>query len=429
MSNPFKNGIEAIKGAFGSMGGFGNPSYTQYDPWGFGYRPIPSSQYNYKIEAGPLWENSIVMSCTHWLLRTFPEAQLVARDKPGMNGEIVNSRVVELFNDPNPDYDGATLMSSIVMSYILNGNSYLYVETDKYRRPLALYNMAYWKTNPYREDKSNNFIDGYMFRNGKEAIKIPKDKIIHLRYGQDPNNEMKGMSPLASVLREVCTDNEAATAAAAIMRNLGIPGLTFIPSDASQITDAQKEAMAIKAREKWTGDRRGELAIMPIAGTLEQFGFEPDKMAFDIIRRVPEERICGVLGIPAVVAQLGAGLERSTFNNYEEARKAAYQSCLIPLWNTLGYQLTKHALPKFSSSQPYGKNPEIYLNFDYTNISALQEDKTELHARVREDYKAGGITLKEFRTILDYQEDGEEVPEELINSSLKEENNEEEQTD
>jgi hypothetical protein len=54
-----------------------------------------------------------------------------------------------------------------------------------------------------------------------------------------------------------------------------------------------------------------------------------------------------VLGIPAVVVGLGAGLERSTFTNMAEAREAAYESGLIPAQKILGEDIRFQLLPLF----------------------------------------------------------------------------------
>ena len=48
---------------------------------------------------------------------------------------------------------------------------------------------------------------------------------MHFRFGLDPENDRKGRSPLAGVLREVFTDDEAANYTASLLRNMGVPGI------------------------------------------------------------------------------------------------------------------------------------------------------------------------------------------------------------
>jgi hypothetical protein len=47
----------------------------------------------------------------------------------------------------------------------------------------------------------------------------------------DPNNMLRGFSPLAAVMREVYIDDQAANFTAAILKNLGIIGVIFSPKD------------------------------------------------------------------------------------------------------------------------------------------------------------------------------------------------------
>ena len=70
-----------------------------------------------------------------------------------------------------------------------------------------------------------------MYRvNGKTYV-LSKDDIIHYRDGIDPENDRFGLSGLSAVLREVFTDNEAATYSAAILRNMGVPSIIVTPKN------------------------------------------------------------------------------------------------------------------------------------------------------------------------------------------------------
>jgi hypothetical protein len=53
--------------------------------------------------------------------------------------------------------------------------------------------------------------------------------VVHFRFGKDPRNLLRGFSPLAAVMREVYTDDQAANFTAAILKNLGIIGVIFAP--------------------------------------------------------------------------------------------------------------------------------------------------------------------------------------------------------
>jgi phage portal protein BeeE len=176
----------------------------------------------------------------------------------------------------------------------------------------------------------------------------PSD-VVHFRFGLDPDNPRKGFSPLKSVLKEVYTDDEAARFTASLLRNMGIPGLIVSPDTDTAITKDEADATKQYMKDKFGGDRRGEPMVMTGRTKVEQFGFSPDQMLLRDLRKVPEERVTAVLGIPASVAGLGAGLDRNTFTNYGEARSAAYEQGIIPMQKIMGEDVRFQLLTDFET--------------------------------------------------------------------------------
>jgi hypothetical protein len=93
--------------------------------------------------------------------------------------------------------------------------------------------------------------------------------------------------------------------------------------------------------------------------------------------------------VPAVVVGLGAGLARSTFANFAEARESAAESNLVPTWRLMAEELNTQLVPDFG-------NPDLLVvDFDLSQVRILQTDQNALHQRTREDLLAGLITLDE----------------------------------
>jgi phage portal protein BeeE len=126
----------------------------------------------------------------------------------------------------------------------------------------------------------------------------------------------------------------------------------------------------------------------------ERFGLSPEEMALDKILRLPEQRITAVFGVPAIVVGLGAGLERSTFANFKEAREAFTETVLVPLWRELAETITTQLGPDF------GLKPGQRFEYDISEVRALQEDVTALYTRTISAYKEGVLTLQESRQAL-----------------------------
>jgi len=124
----------------------------------------------------------------------------------------------------------------------------------------------------------------------------------------------------------------------------------------------------------------------------EPYGFSPEQMDMKALHRIPEERIAAVLRVPAIIAGLGAGLDRSTYANFREAREMFAEMTLMPLYAfdsaTLNMQLT----PEFTSDK------HIKIAFDVTDLRAFQEDEDAKWARLDQAVRSGWVRKNEART-------------------------------
>ena len=82
----------------------------------------------------------------------------------------------------------------------------------------------------------------YTYTVDGQEIDLAPSKVVHFRFGMDPENERKGRSPLAAALREIFTDDEAANYTASLLRNMGVPGIIVSPDvNGDQINEAEAE--------------------------------------------------------------------------------------------------------------------------------------------------------------------------------------------
>lgn len=359
---------------------------------------LPGTQFDYRREAGVLWENSIVLACIYWMVRTFPEATLCVRRQLG-GGQfewLYEHAVLSLIDSPNRFYDGSVLWAGTLLSLSADGNAYWYKVRSEAGRVVELWYLPHFQVEPMWKSDGSEFISGYEYRVDGQRYLLPLENVVHFRAGvPHPQNPRKGLSPLAAVLREVCADNEAATFSAALLRNMGVPGVIISPAkDEVHFSPEQHEKLISLWSAKFSGDRRGEPLVAPIPLQISTPGFSPEQLVLDRVRKIPEERITAALGISSIVIGLGAGLERATYSNYKEAREAAYESNIIPTQRMLANQLTRHLLPEFS----FGVGDR--LHFDLSEVSGFREDQDSLHRRIVGDYQGGVITRAEARSAL-----------------------------
>jgi len=351
---------------------------------------MPRSGFNYADEVNG-YQSAIIMACVNWIQRTFPEAPVYLRKRnaDGSWDDIFDHAMLQLLETPNPYYDGLLLQQATVADFTIDGNAYWRKIRSAANRVVQLWWIPSTLIEPYWGYSTTEYITSYKYSPGGFPEDVPVEDIVHFRNGLDPQNIRKGLSPLKSLFREIFTDDEAANMTAALLKNLGVPGVVISPKDGQGSMNAEG-AQEIKDwfKKTFTGDRRGEPLVMSASTEVGQFGFSPQQMDLKALRRIPEERISGVLGVPAIVAGLGAGLDRSTFANFAEAREMAYESNIIPSQRILGAVIKKQLLTEFEQDTTLWQ-----VSFDLSEVRVLQEDENKKVERVGKMVTGGFLTV------------------------------------
>ena len=237
---------------------------------------------------------------------------------------------------------------------------------------------------------------------GEDSVRIEKVDMIHLRQNVDPNNMRKGLAPLRGVLREIAGDEAAGQYTAALLHNMAVPGVILSPRDDQMGGPTREEAEAIAEmyKEKFGGKNRGAPMVLSGAMNVEVVSFSPDQMKLAELRRIPEERVSAVLGVPAVLAGLGAGLDSATYSNTKELREFFTESKMVPMWNMVASDLTHQLLrPEF------GGNDNQYCEYDIGGVRALADDKDNLYKRMNTAVQGGWVTIGEARKVVGLEAD------------------------
>jgi HK97 family phage portal protein len=363
--------------------------------WGssFGGGWLGATRLNIRGTVGDGTSNSMVLACTRWVTRTWPEAPLVVRQRDAKGQlEIVSDHALTMLLDrPNPFYSGVQMLTATLADRLWTGNAYWLKARNGAGRVVELWWVPSSLMAPVWPDNDPSvFISHYEYSPNGKPEPIPREDVIHFRLGFDPLNVRLGKSDLASLLGEVFTDEEASRYVSSILANMGVPGVVITPEGDTVATQEEADEVKSKFEQRFGGDRRGAPLVLKGAAKVSVLSFSPEQMTVRELRRIPEERVSGVLGIPAIVAGLGAGLDRSTFANMAEAREAAYESNIIPDHRLFAADLQQQLVPDF------GDPAKIRVGFDYTQVRVLQQDQNALHERVRADLAAGGITLNQF---------------------------------
>lgn len=108
--------------------------------------------------------------------------------------------------------------------------------------------------------------------------------------------------------------------------------------------------------------------------------------------QIQEETVASLTGIPAIVLQFGVGLERATYSNYEEAKEAATEGVVVPLWRYTEDEMNAQLMPDFD------KTGKLEAKFNLSEVRVLQDDENKLYARLGAAYRTGFMKRSEARS-------------------------------
>jgi HK97 family phage portal protein len=390
--------IDRVKAAYQAFRFPAYPSATR----SFGaqvFWPDWPSQTNVVSLAEPnLTESSLIMSAVNWAGTVFaePTVQVLAPDAPDEWTPVEDHPLAILWERPNPYYSGATMLKAFAYYWFVNGNVYLLKRRNANGEVRELWLLHSDLVSPQWPVDGSEFISHYEVKTDGAPYRIEMEDIIHFRYGLDPDNHRLGLSPVRALVDEVLADESALNYSMTACRNFGVPPFIVSPkpnADAVyQIDDVARVKSELMAAIG--GVNRGTPAVFGAPTDVTQLSFNPGQMALTETHSVPEERVCAVLGIPALV--LGFGFEdHATYSNYQTALEAAWQSFVIPTLKLFATELTNRLLPEFGG---YGNGQ--WVEFDTSEIWALQADEKDVATREVMKWNAGLITRNEARAAM-----------------------------
>jgi phage portal protein BeeE len=249
-------------------------------------------------------------------------------------------------------------------------------------------------------DDASVFIGWYEYTVDGVRYQVDPRDIVHFRNGMNAGDQGRtGVDELASLWAEIFTDDEAARFTAALLQNLGVPGVVIAPSNTTsgpgRVLRADPEAVKKKFMDSFEGDKRGEPLVFTTPTDVKVLSWNPQQLDLKSLRRVPEERVSARLGVPAGVAGLGAGLDRNTFSNLGEANVSAYTQGVIPRQREIAADLEVQLLPDFVADAI-----ETYdVFFDASVTAAMQALAAEIWKRAGDHATKGLITRAAYKRL------------------------------
>lgn len=369
---------------------------------------LPSSNRDWRSIAGDLGLNGVVACGLNWYIRNWNQVYpTYKRPVNGVEQDTVDGLVMKLLMNPCPSVSlPSVFYSNLITDIIIQGNGYIRKVRNRDKSVGAL---QYLPADCVGfNSNARGVLVGYKYSPlGSEAFDIDVNDIIHIKIGRDPKDLRYGRSALVSALKEIATDNVAGSTAYALA-NSPLPSMFVSPDmsgNASEVTREQAVAVKDRLQSQYNVDNGAGVVVMTSPVKIEKVSHTPAEMALDSLRMLPETRICAVMGLNPMVLGLSSGLQHSTYSNYQEAQQQAWEDGMLPLCQLIAEAFTFGLLPEFSDYQEGD-----YIEYDYSKVKALMDNRTDEAKRATELYKAGIASLAEAKRIAGLvPEDGDET--------------------
>jgi len=360
-------------------------------------------------------KSSAFFACISALTFAFPEPPLAVYDGDTDEAQqLPQHGLRKLLRRPMPIMGEAELLATTMAYLAIGGNAYWHKVRGKNGRVVQLrpYHAGHiipvpggvdWIQRYDYDELGLGGSSGNQSTAGANLKPIPVEDIVHFKWpAPDPAQPWMSQPPILAAATEVDSDVEAVRYIFALLSNDAIPRtVVTVPAD-RPMDDDEYRRLKEQWRERYGGKNRGEVAVLEAGATVNRLGLNLQELAFDALAKVPESRIAAVLRTPPIIAGLNVGLDRSTYANYGEARKAFTQDTLIPLWRIVASEIEADLLPEF---QDVGDRKGVAVRFDTNRVAALQEDQTQKWTRVTNAYQKGILKRNEARRALGYSDD------------------------
>jgi len=237
-------------------------------------------------------------------------------------------------------------------------------------------------------DTSQGYITEFYYHpiQGGQSLKFKPSDLAYM-YTDNPFDDLRGLSPLESVLTEIGIDREQARTMRNFYANDARPGLLLLPK--KQLQPAQAQPLIDWWKDNFQGSKNaGKPAIMPFdiedVKEFQRAPMEDDVMVAETIQK----KIAAALDVPLPML---IGLSEATYDSANDIRKSFYEETVIPACEALAEEYNRELLPFF------GDPARETFAFQYDTILALMENRAEKATIANSRLSAGGITLNEYR--------------------------------
>jgi HK97 family phage portal protein len=329
-------------------------------------------------------KNELIFACISKTANTSAQVELkVYRDRDGE--ELPEHPLKKLIQRPNSFMSEFDFWAAVIIYLKLAGVAYFEKERSRGGQVVNLW--------PLRPDwvriipSKQTMIGAYEYGDGITKVTIAPEDMLRFQLF-DPMSLFSIWPPAAVAARVGDVDNATTDFLKLFFQKGGTP--VGLLKTVQRLEDAQVAQIRARWKERYGGyDNWADPAVLDSDASYQQIGMSFKDMGFETLDARNEARICMVMDVPPILVGAKIGLDRSTFSNYAEARVAWWEDSLVPQYMNLEDAIVNQLLPEYEEG--------LSVEWDYSRVSALQEDRNSRWSRATAAWNAGAITQNEFR--------------------------------
>lgn len=327
--------------------------------------------------------NELIFACMGTKAETAASTRLMVTSlKDGE--EIPDHPLAMLLDEPNEDFTGFDMIGMILLHLDLAAASYWEKVRNRKGQTIQLL--------PLRPDWVKPIVGKYGIVSfdycvpGQPPISMPKDSIIDFKL-HDPLNFYQGHAPVSVAMRAASVSNAMMDYVNLFFKNGGEPRGILKTKQKLQDDDVTD------VRQRWIQRYGGWTnwmapTILDLDLEYQKTGSTFQEMGFGELEMSIEAAICKALRMPPILVGARVGLDRSTFNNTEEAQTYLWVNVLMGMYKRIKYELMTDLVRD--------EYPDVAVEWDFTEVIPLQENVDAIWKRAN-DAVGKFITINEAR--------------------------------
>ena len=370
---------------------------TFYDK--LSYNVYPKDRYDQLAQEGYM-QNAVAYRCVNEI------ANAASRVKINLfrgSQEIDSHPLLDLLNNPSPNYGQVEFFQAVYAYLLISGNSYVLQNGPETGEPQELY--------PLRPDRiriapasKGNLPTAYNYMLGGKVVetyqvdrKTGQSKIKHIKLF-NPLDDYYGLSPIMAASMDIDQHNLSNKHNVALLQNGARPSgaVVFKPKDETggdvQLTDSQRSQILNDLNQRFQGpNNAGRPMLLEGDFDWKSMGMSPKDMDFTSLKNFSARDIALVYGVPS---QLVGVPDSQTYSNLAEARLALYTETVLPLMDRIQSDMNEWLTPQFGD--------DLKLHYDIDSIPAMAEQRRRVFESVTSGVQNGILTRNEAREQLGY---------------------------